>query len=221
MITNIYKILLISLILSLTACASSQEEPSKVPEKEKIVQKSQPLRQSVSTPAIRQGSKRKINYAIDTSRPAQEIKKEYPFDIELKTAAGKIVNSADILKSDGKPTVLLFWLTTCVPCRYEMKAISEKFDGWKKEANFNFYAISTDFQKNYGHFVERVKQSNWSFEAYHDVNREFRYVMPGELNGLPQTFILDKEGRIVFHKKKYRGGDENLLFEKIKQFANK
>jgi len=221
MITHMNKTLLIAVIISLSACAASQEEPSKTVEKAKVAQQSRQLPKKGSTPTTQQAAKRNINYAIDTSRPAQEIKKDYPYDIELKTAEGKTINSADILKTNGKPTVLLFWLTTCVPCRYEMKAISEKFDGWKKEADFNFYAISTDFQKNYQRFVERVKQSNWSFEAYHDVNREFRYVMPGELNGLPQSFILDKDGRIVFHKRKYRGGDEELLFEKIKLLASK
>jgi peroxiredoxin len=45
--------------------------------------------------------------------------------------------------------------------------------------------------------------------------------MPGQLNGLPQTFIIDKDGNIVYHKRKYRSGDEDLLFEKVKTIAMK
>ena len=40
--------------------------------------------------------------------------------------------------------------------------------------------------------------------------------MPGNINGLPQVFLYDAEGNIVYHKRKYRSGDEDMLFEKIK-----
>jgi peroxiredoxin len=136
-------------------------------------------------------------------------------------ADGKVLNSSEILKSNGKPTVVLFWLTTCVPCRYEMKAIHEKYEGWTEEADFNLIAISTDFQKNYESFVKKVNESGWKWDTYNDVNREFRHVLPGELNGLPQTFIFDKNGEIVYHKRKYRSGDEDALFEKVKSIAMK
>ena len=43
--------------------------------------------------------------------------------------------------------------------------------------------------------------------------------MPEGLDGLPQTFVLDQNGNIVYHKKKYRMGDENLLFEKVKEIV--
>ncbi len=144
------------------------------------------------------------------------IKSDYPYNIDLKTADGKMVNSSEVFKQNGKPSVVLFWLTTCYPCRMELKAIKEKFPQWQKEADFNLYAISTDFPKNAEQFVKRVKNSGWTFEAYHDINRQFMKVMPGGLNGLPQVFVFDKKGNIVYHKRKYKPGDENVLFRKVK-----
>lgn len=152
---------------------------------------------------------------VEKSRPAAEIQSEYPYDIPLRTADGEVLNSAQVLKRNGKPTVLLFWLTTCIPCRYELEAIRQKFEDWRRRAAFNFYAISTDFEKNFPQFVKRVREEQWPFEAYHDMHREFRQIMPGALNGLPQVFLLDAEGNIVYHKRKYRSGDEDLLFAKI------
>lgn len=162
-------------------------------------------------------NKPRVHRYVDTSRPAQNIKSEYPYDIKIQNAEGDTLFSNDIFSENKKPTVLLFWLTTCGPCRLEMKAISQKYKAWQSEEDFNFYAISIDFPRNYPAFQKKVAENNWPFPAYHDVNREFRKVMPGELNGLPQVFILDKNGEIAYHKRKYSPGDEDKLFEKIKE----
>lgn len=159
----------------------------------------------------------RANYYVDTARPSNQIKATFPYDISLKTAQGDTLNSADVFKKNGKPTVLMFWLTTCGPCRMELNAIKEKYDGWKQQTDFNFYAISADFPKNYPNFVTRVNEEGWHFPAYNDLNREFRHVMPGELNGLPQVFVLDKDGNIAYHTRKYMPGDEDKLFEEIKK----
>lgn len=164
---------------------------------------------------------RRSNYAVVTSRPQAEIEQKYPYNINITNANKKEFNSKKAFKTNGKPTVLLFWLTTCVPCHYEMDAIQEKYAEWQQEADFNFYAISTDFQKNYDKFIAQNKKYDWPWEVYHDTNREFRLAMPGALNGLPQTFVLDENGEIVYHKRKYRSGDEDALFEKVKELAMK
>jgi peroxiredoxin len=157
-------------------------------------------------------------YFTETARPADKIQKTFPFDIDLRDTAGKIQNSNVLLKNNsGKPTILLFWLTTCFPCRLELEAINKAYPTWKKEVDFRMIALSTDFSDRYPQFIERVRKGNWLFEAYHDTNREFRYVMPGELNGLPQLFVLDAAGNITYHKRRYRPGDENELFEHLKQ----
>jgi peroxiredoxin len=147
------------------------------------------------------------------------ISTDYPFNIDLKDATGKVTNSSKIFQQNGKPSVVMFWLTTCYPCGLELKAIKEKFPQWQKEADFNLYAISTDFPKNAEKFVKRVEAGGWDFEAYHDFNRQFMGIMPGGLNGLPQVFVFDKKGDIVYHKRKYTPGDEDVLFEKVKALA--
>ena len=145
------------------------------------------------------------------------INKTFPFEIALKDTAGRVYNSAQVLKTGKKPLVLVFWLTTCGPCLQELSAYKSKYDDWKKEADFRMIAISTDFPQNAENVVKRTKQSEWQFESYHDYIREFGMVMPGELNGLPQIFILDEKGNIVYHHKRYIPGDEDELFAKIKE----
>ncbi len=156
------------------------------------------------------------HYYKDTGRPGAEIESNYPYDISIRNGESDTLNTKTVFEKNGKPTILLFWLTTCAPCRAEMGAISGKYEQWKQEADFNLYAISIDWPRNADQFIQRVKKSNWPFLAYHDYNREFGKIMPGNLNGLPQVFLLDKNGNIAHHKRKYRPGDEDQLFEWVK-----
>ena len=160
-------------------------------------------------------TKQKATSPVAHLKPPKS-KEPYPYAIDLKRSDGSIISSSEVLNYEDGPTVVTFWLTTCYPCRMELKAIKEKFEGWQQEADFKFVAISTDFEKNYPAFVKMVNDNNWPWEAYNDVNRDFWEVMPGGLNGLPQVFVFDQKGEIVYHKRKYKTGDEDVLFEKIK-----
>ncbi len=151
----------------------------------------------------------------ETARPAEQIDQTYPYDITLADAEARTFLSSSVFPVDGRPTVLLFWLTTCGPCRMELAAIAAKYGAWKETADFNLMAISIDYPHNREAFVQRVRESKWPFPAYLDVHREFGEIMPGKLNGLPQVFVLDGQGNIVYHKRKYAPGDEDLLFGQI------
>jgi cytochrome c biogenesis protein CcmG, thiol:disulfide interchange protein DsbE len=152
----------------------------------------------------------------ETSRSLQEMNSVYPYDIDLIDKNGIKKKSSDLLSKNSKMTVILFWVTTCGPCRMELNAISKKYNQWKKEIDFDFFAISTDFSDRVDQFKFRVTESNWPFPAYLDINREFRMVMEGGLNGLPQLFVLNPKGEILYHTRKYRPGDEDSLFNFLK-----
>jgi len=199
----------ISILIILSSCTSRQESSGKVPQAEQTI--SVALNHKDTLPPSRS------NYIVEQSRPAKDIKAVFPFDIDLKRADGSTVSSSEVFKKNDRPVVLLFWLTTCYPCRLEMKAIEKHYAEWQKEQAFDLYAVSTDFQKNFPSFTKMVNKSNWPWESFNDHRREFRQIMPGRLNGLPQLFVLDKQGNITYHKRRYQPGDEQQLFEEIKK----
>ena len=143
----------------------------------------------------------------------------FPFDIQLKNADGETFQSTDIFKDNGKPTVLLFWLTTCRPCHAKLNAISPVYEQWQEEADFNLFAISGDFPTNYKSFVKQTNSKGWKWDTYWDMNRAFREVLPGQLNGYPQTFIFDKDGKLAYQDKRYRAGDADRLLQTIKRIS--
>ncbi|MDO8366737.1 MAG: redoxin domain-containing protein [Saprospiraceae bacterium] len=147
----------------------------------------------------------------------------FPFNITLLNMdSTEVTNSSKVMaipkkEKDRKPTVIAFWLTTCIPCHIELASYSAHYAEWKKQADFNLYAISTDFSKNFRRIAGIAKEKQFPFEVYWDRDHLFRTVMPGELNGLPQVFIFDKNGNLAYKHKGFRPGDEAALFAKIKE----
>ena len=148
------------------------------------------------------------------TRPKNKIQAAFPFDIELKDADGNVTVSNKLF-SKKKATVVAFWLTTCVPCKVELNEYRKKFAEWQQQADFDLFAISIDFPQNHEAFMQMAQRENYPFPTYLDINREFKEILPGELNGSPQVFIFDSVGNIAYHHKRFRLGDEQELFSKI------
>ncbi len=140
---------------------------------------------------------------------------DFPFNITLLKTDSSAVNTSQLLKKD-KPTVLAFWLTTCMPCQAELTSYAKNFADWQKEADFRLLAVSIDFPERFQQVKKMEKEKKWPFPVYWDNTRAFKAVLPGGLNGLPQVFLFDKNGTLVWQHKKYAPGDEAELFAKIK-----
>lgn len=138
----------------------------------------------------------------------------FPFHIPLLKPDSTAVNTDDLLKK-GKPTVLAFWLTTCLPCHAELASYAKNFSEWQKQADFRLLAVSIDFPERFQKVKQMAKEKNWPFPVYWDYTRAFKAVLPGGLNGLPQVFLFDKNGALVWQHKKYVPGDEVELFNRI------
>ncbi|MGQ0561552.1 MAG: TlpA family protein disulfide reductase [Gemmatimonadota bacterium] len=92
----------------------------------------------------------------------------------------------------GKVIVLNVWATWCAPCLAEMPALErlhQKFRGRPVEV----IAVSADLDP--APIEPFVEQLGLTFPVIHDRERvlENRYLV----HGLPTTFVIDTEGRIV------------------------
>jgi len=159
-------------------------------------------------------SSNKNNFSPTT----KNIKQEYPFNIDLYQTDRTTINSSEVLKKNGKPTVLLFGTTFCRPCLAEKEAIRAKYANWQKETDFNLVSISMDPNVFLDKFVNMTEKKNYPWKSYNDNNRAFESVIPN-LKGFPITIVFDKDGNITYQKGKYEIGDEDILFEKIKEAA--
>ena len=164
-------------------------------------------------------------YYTSTARPKLQIDTIFPFDIPLLASRGlsdTAFTRSDFMLEDGqlaRPVVMLFWLTTCGPCKAEMEAIALRYADWKERFDFDFLPISIDFPGRRAGFHARASEYPWT--SYWDYDREFLSVMPGGLNGVPQLFVMDTRGKIVLHRRKYRPDDVQMLEEVLARDASR
>ncbi len=111
-------------------------------------------------------------------------------EITLNDLSGKSVSISDFR---GKPLIVNFWATWCVPCREEMPTL-EKLYNERKERGFEIILINAKESKQ---TVEKfLKENGYTFRVLLDESgdayRKF------QVFGLPTTLFIDKENVIQY-----------------------
>lgn len=133
--------------------------------------------------------------------------------IKLVDLEGITFNTSQFNNINGRPVILNFWATWCIPCINELSIINDKYESWKKEANFDFYAISEDDSRTTKRVQPLVNGKNWDFNVLIDKNQDLKREL--NLMNIPYTLIV-KNGKIIYRHAGYVTGDEEVLFKAIK-----
>lgn len=124
----------------------------------------------------------------------------------------------DISKIDSsEPVVMSFWATWCLPCMEELSTINEKYEDWQKESKFSMYAVSTDDARTTSKVKTMVKSKGWPYNILLDSNQTLKRAL--NISSIPHVILLYK-GKIVYSHVGYSAGDEDELFNKIKECYN-
>lgn len=132
--------------------------------------------------------------------------------VELKTLDGKTVNIKDYV-GQGKVTVVSFWATWCSPCKRELDAIAEVYPDWQEDYNVELIAITIDDSRSLAKVPALIETKGWEYTVLADVKQELKKAL--NFQTVPQTFLLNEKGEIVYSHTGYSPGDEYELEEKI------
>lgn len=135
-------------------------------------------------------------------------------DVNVRTLEGQSVNIASHASND-KITFVTFWATWCVPCRKELDALSYLYEDWKANFDMEIVAISIDDSRGLARVRPMVEQNGWDFIIYSDSNQELQKAL--NFQTIPQSFLLNKNGEIIYSHSGYVPGDEYEVEKKIQE----
>lgn len=150
-------------------------------------------------------------FAQDAHSNANDKKKKMPA-VTLKDMDGNEISTADF-SNNGKPIIISFWATWCSPCKRELNTINEEYTDWVDETGVKLVAVSIDDQQSAPRVKPYVNGAAWEYDIWMDTNSDFKRAMG--VNNVPHTFVIDKDGYIVYSHNNYAPGDEQKLYEKI------
>ncbi|MFC1571629.1 TlpA disulfide reductase family protein [Candidatus Margulisiibacteriota bacterium] len=92
----------------------------------------------------------------------------------------------------GKIVFLNFWATWCPPCRTEMPSMQKMYQSWDKD---KYVLLAVDIRENKDDVKAFADKNGYTFPILLDqtgsVARQYG------VRGIPATFILDENGKVV------------------------
>lgn len=137
---------------------------------------------------------------------------------KLKTLDGKTVNIQDYI-GKGKITVVSFWATWCSPCKRELDAVANIYPDWVDEFDVQVIAVTIDNARALAKVPAMVQSKGWEYVVLSDSKQTLQQAL--NFQSIPQTFLLDGEGNVVYSHSGFTPGDEYELGEEIEKCAKK
>jgi peroxiredoxin len=114
-------------------------------------------------------------------------------DFNLPNLQGTAISLSSLR---GKVVFLNVWATWCGPCREEMPSIETLYEEFSKDPDFVMLAVSQD-SAGRGTVDSYVRKNGFKFTVLLDPQNQVGDAY--DVSGIPETFIIDRTGRIVAH----------------------
>ena len=160
-----------------------------------------------------------LSLTVNAQEPTVETslsQKKVPA-VKLVDMSGKAINTSE-LTANG-PVIISFWATWCAPCKKELNTIHEVYEDWVTETGVTLVAIAIDDEKTKSQVPVYVNGKAWDYIVLMDPNWDFKRAMG--VNNVPHTFLVDKNGNIVYSHNNYAPGDEEKLYQELLKLSEK
>ncbi len=184
---------LIGLALSITSCGKKEKEAKKAGE--------QPVQEQVTPQGEKAAAPETALPEAQPSKPQEIPELGVAADFTLPKLDGTNLSLKDL---KGKVVILDFWATWCPPCRKMIPELQNLYNKYKDQG-LEVVGLSLDegTPDNVKSFVENTKITYPIVLGNREVSKAY-----GQINAIPTTFIIDKNGVIRDKHIGYQGEQE-------------
>lgn len=126
-------------------------------------------------------------------------------EITLENPEGEMVSLSSL---KGKYVLIDFWASWCGPCRQENPNVVRMYKKYK-DKGFEIFGVSLDRDKNA--WLKAIEKDNLTWVHVSDLQFWQSSVVPQyNIEGIPMTVLLDKEGKIIAKNLRGRALEEKL-----------
>ena len=115
----------------------------------------------------------------------------------------------------GKPLIINFWATWCPPCRAELPSMNR---AWQKIKDEGINMVAVNVGESEDTVFAFMGQYPIDFTVLLDETGEIINQWP--IKGLPTTFVLNKEGKLVYRAIGGRAWDSDELLNMVRQLKS-
>ncbi|MCX7835814.1 MAG: TlpA family protein disulfide reductase [bacterium] len=127
---------------------------------------------------------------------------EFPH-FKVTTLDGKELDSKKL--TEGKVAIINFWATWCPPCREEIPHFIDLQKKYDDKVQFIGISVDRDPPEKVKQWTDKNKVNYPVARVEMNFQQPYQQLLPKEMRGgIPYTFILDKNGKIVERLVGYR-----------------
>lgn len=129
-------------------------------------------------------------------------------DFALKSSTGENLRLSEYR---GDVVMINFWATWCGPCRQEMPLLDALYARYER-VGFNLLGVNIDDDSRRA--MQMIEELGVSFPVLFDARKEVSELY--EVNAMPVTVIVDREGNVRYVHQGYKPGYEDKYLDQVR-----
>lgn len=151
-------------------------------------------------------------FSVSSQAAAPAIGSEAP-NFTLKSNSGK---NLKLSEHRGEVVMINFWATWCGPCRQELPLLNRIHDQYHK-SGFTLFGVNIDDRTQAAQ--DMARQLGLRFPVLFDTDKRVSRLY--DVNAMPSTVLIDRDGKIRYIHLGYRAGYETLYEKQIRELLKK